>query len=335
MALHTWIIRYRREVQALALIVLLVALGTLYSALARPPSEPTSLTISSPILEVLPPHQHDPGDSVLAPQHGVVTYSQVVAAHDMWVNEIDVELTNIPSSVIHHIRIYSRVDDTLCPGNKNTSMYLGLGRDTYSPQKKLPEPYALFIKKGTVIILETALHNPNPPEGTGATYQNVSVHAVLKEMTAGTAIAILNFPLILQDASYCAHGSKTAPEQDTFVVPAHTFGFVKRSATAPDRARLTIPKDGTIVAAGAHTHGWDGGTEMTLYQNGEPIFTWTAKKTGDGVLTGRWTMSGIFAPPLHVHAGDEFTTSARYDNTTDEPVPDAMGIINLYYAPDP
>ncbi|OGG64453.1 hypothetical protein A3C18_04110 [Candidatus Kaiserbacteria bacterium RIFCSPHIGHO2_02_FULL_54_11b] len=290
-------------------------------------SNPTGLVLYSETIPVLAPHTHEDLDSIIDQEHGEIiglrsgTY---VTDRDLWVTKIAWEVENAPIATLHHF-IFTKQDKSaiLCPnGFSDKEEVLTVGSDTTANELAFPQPYAIFIPRGTPLDLETILHNPVPPFGPGGTYENVRIKLIL---TIGERPAYKPLELVrlsLEDPA-------CTPSSSTFDVPANSVSFVK-SMNSPISS-YTFKEKSNLALIGAHTHGWDRGEEVTVYLNGQKLAEFIPKRMN----ANPWS----WATPTKiinrtVQAGDTVTFTATYSNPYDEPlIHEAMGMILLVFTP--
>lgn len=302
-----------------AFILLIVSLG-----MVTPPTFPHSIVLATEPLPILPPHQHGLGAAESDSGHGQYVSSQVyVVPDDVVVTGMAMSMHNAPSDILlHHLGVYTNI-----PGN---SAIAGFARDTHFKQFEFPAPYGVFLPKGTKLFLRAMLHNPEPPEGPGATYRDVSVEVRLRlaENPTRRDHHLLFHLLAL------GYPEEPGPETiDTFTVPSATREYAASPVNTKSlHGVFTFPTDATVLGMGAHMHGWDGGREVTLYQNGSPIANYEAHASALSPWT--WQSDGDEVV-REVRAGDTFSLTALYDNNEPVPLRGAMGELGFYYYPIP
>lgn len=315
-----------RGIRIVGILLAVILLGALVYSLPQP--EEFALEISTVPLPELREHSHGLGEAEGDDGHGVYAASEVVVApEDMWVTRMESYMVNAPQSTIHHFVLKELgVPDPSCPELNGKVIFL-VGKDSQRHQP-FPEPYALFIPKGTPLSLTAMIHNAEPPKGEGGTYENVSavmkLHAVRNADTRLKPLA-MRF-LILSDTAYCS----AASEANTFSVPAQTTGYVQipRTLNGITRGELAFDADAHIVGIGGHTHADQGGTEIAVYLNDRILQLITPRATGQGLW--QWQTWGV-TRDIPVERGDTLSITATYDNPDVVPTRGAMGIVGVMY----
>lgn len=286
------------------------------------------LTIETEVLPRLSPHHHFHDDEVSDHGHGVVMYaSELVTSEDMWVSGLSVQVKNAPRSSLHHanMRLYlpSSPDLTSPLLQYRNMLGLSIGQDIVETMT-VPDPYAIFIPKGSTLETSVMMHNPVPPEGPGGDYHDVSVAFVLLESPLATHIPIVPISIALVD--------ETSRGNDSFVVPANTRGYVRTAYTDTDigKSSYTFPADGTLVDLGAHMHAWQGAKKVDVFLNDTKIYTFTSVQ---GEEPWEWSTKRVTIEK-RVAKGDTLSLSATYDNLSSTPVVGAMAMVGASYAPD-
>src|SRR6185295_18724850 len=208
---------------------------------------------------------------------------------------------------------------------------ISLGQDT-PDGFDIATPYGIFLKKGTEIQVNAMFHNAHPPEGPGGTYKNVSAGIKLRvvQNDPTRTVPLEFYRLIIDEPPHCIKGE----EVGVFTVPAHTIGFTKTSDEITDigHAQFTFQEPGVISVMGAHMHPLEGGREVDVFLNGKQIESYIPKHSSTNEWD--WVTHSTFTF-IHVNAGDKLTMSVKYDNPTDEPILDAMGMVGFYFSPEP
>jgi hypothetical protein len=130
--------------------------------------------------------------------------------------------------------------------------------------------------------------------------------------------------------------SDAAPEEDTttFSVPPAARSYVRTSDMNEEGVFGThvFSGDGWIVHMGAHLHAWEGGKKVDVFLNGK-LLTRYRSFLADRRVPWSWrTNVGPFY--ARVHRGDVLTISATYENTEDEPIRGAMGMLGVFFVQD-
>ena len=315
----------------LALAVLLVIALAAVSVVGNPTTR--AITIETERIPELYPHGHDPGDSVLDPDHHkLLTSDVVVLDRDVWVAGISGEIINAPSVVLHHgelLRVDKIGTDTECETAYGGGEILSFGQDqSHTPEFWFPEGHALFIPKGAPLVLVAMLHNPLPPVGPGGEYHDVSARLILHEAgaVAGSSFKPVSFRLLHLDDVPC----QTDDMGFVFTVPPKTEEYEFRGALdAPHNpASYTFDRPATILYLGAHLHGWEGGRELLVYKNDGLLETFPTRRALDDPY--RFD-TPHYQTNIHMEAGDTLSIGAVYDNSYDVPIVGAMGMLGVFY----
>lgn len=279
-----------------------------------------SVTVTSEELHSLSAHTHSAKDAVSDEHHGVeISAPLFVVPEDMWVNDLQLTMHGAPKATLHHLNLYAAASTT-----EGSTQYevVSFGQDTNS-HMRFPDPYAIFLKAGTVLTLSGMLHNPQPPKGPGGNYENVSVSVTLSGPTffLREPQQVFRRRLILSDGPNAKKG--------VFVVPAHTESYVKTSSNdSLYETQFTFTKPATIITVGGHTHPWEGGRDIDMYLNGKKIVSLVSRR--NGIHPWDWYTPRYFIP-ISVSAGDTVTMSATYTNDENEPLQGAMGMLSFCY----
>lgn len=290
-----------------------------------------TIAIETAHLPLLVPHPHGDGDSPSDIGHHIEIESPVfVAPEDLWITGIHADVVNAPDTTLHHALLIN-IDDT----NNSCSLRKGGGRELlafsqdqmHTNNLDFPDGYALFIPKHSRIVLTAMFHNPEPPVGPGEEYHDVSVRIVLSRARLDSQpLKAVAFRLLHLDDTACIaeNGgySFTVPPKTneyTYTGPAHGF----------NPGSMTISRDASIVYVGAHLHGWQGGTWLSLKKNGKEIERFRTELS-DSVPYRYDTPHHAAHIPLV--AGDILSIEAAYDNPHDVPVHGAMGMAIVWIA---
>lgn len=297
-----------------------------------------SLTLLTRPVRALPPHAHDftasNVDSILASGHGLVVESDLyVVPEDLWITGVEVLVKNASPSVLHHL-ILATPDaaSAECP-ERDAEIY------TVGPDSKdtnaFPEPFGIFLKKGTRLYLSGMIHNPLPPQGEGGTYENVSIgyRFTTERPSSRRAVPVEFHRLALENAPYCEEQDLRAAV-DVFTVPPHSADFIQSSVHAEgvNPTRHVFSQDGIIMGFGAHLHPMDGGKRIDMYVNGKPLAS--AVPVQISPKPWLWRTQLTLLGDIRVHQGDVLTFSATYDNPNDVAIEDAMGQMVFFFVPD-
>lgn len=311
------------------ILILLVTVGILSVVvdLGRASTLPASITILTAPYNTLPPHEHETarGDTIETEGHVESIESEFYTApQDMWITGFEIRSVNAPRFIIHHMVLaVPEWQNEHCPGIP--AMLMDIGQDAV-PFGDLPKGYGMFVPKGTKLKVTAALHNPEPPLGTGETYTDVQVGFTLHTSRFGSlkqltpvSLAILS----LADAPAC--------NATVFTVPPHTQRYVQKPKTTDTGPRMVFQKSATIVAMGAHLHAWEGGEKLEVFKNGKSITSFHPLRVQE--KPALWHTLP-FLDPVHVKAGDEITIEATYSNKYAIPETGAMGMTALFIAYD-
>lgn len=285
-------------------------------------SLPREVTILTEPLEELESHGHETsrGDSLQSKGHveGVLS-KEYVFDTPLWVTGMEIVTKNAPQNVVHHMHLLTQdIPDVYCP--KMGTLLMDVGQDAI-PFANYPKGYGLYIPAGQKLLVNAALHNPDPPLGTGDDYHNVSVGFTLRIDRFGSLKQLK--PVALHIASLADRDLCNAT---TFTVPPRTTHYEKRSKTS-DGSTIVVKRSGTIVAMGAHIHAWEGGESLTVYKNGEWVTTFIPHKTNEDPVV--WQTDPYYEK-VRVETGDTLTISSTYSNPYDVPVTGAMGMAAFF-----
>jgi len=279
-------------------------------------------------LPILEPHGHTiETDSVTDEGHGATLLSPVVhIPEDMWVVRMSIRVNNAPRSTLHHSALW-RLDEKhpICEFDPPMRQII-LSAGDIAEGVEFPAPYAIFLKKGTPVVLQTMVHNPLLPLGPGGRYRDVYGEIALEiERPAESARSrpLEFFDLALED-SPCT--------DSTFIVPSATSSFIRKpwSSNPYDRSRYVFSKPGTVVIVGAHTHAWAGGRSVTVLRNNAPLVMIAPALS----TTESWSwISPRLYPMLDIAVGDMLSIEAAYENVGSSALRGAMGMAGVYFAP--
>lgn len=329
--------RPNKTFTALGAFALLLALAAVF-AFTRRTSQALAediITISSPVVPVLEPHEHRPGDSLY--EHAEINYRRYTVPEDLWLLGSSGELKNVPNEALHHSHLYIEdrpsdecLDKTLIAGRSTmTNADPAITRLRYSPG------YGIFLKQGTPLLLETVFHlplDPAWPRDAQGLYRDASFALALevayaKDMPPGRMKPLQLFFSYLGDEA-C---------EGVFRVPAHSR-YVKRSEDGnfPTTSRVVIPEDGAIVMLHGHYHPWDGGRSLRAFLNGNELFEFLPAKIESATYGTQWVSPRLWGNPWlwRVKQGDVITYEAIYENAADAPIEDAMATLYVYFAPN-
>lgn len=310
-----------RRVAVLAIFVGTVGIGVALWDVLRAPA---TITILTKPLDELEEHGHktERGDSLESKGHveGVIS-DTVRVKYDTWVTGMEIVTRNAPQSVVHHMHLFApERKDAYC--TVMPEILMDVGQDAI-PYGDFPKGYGIFLPKGTVVQVNAALHNPDPPLGTGDDYHDVSVGFTLRIDRFGSFKDLK--PLSLHIISLA---DKNICNATTFTIPPHTTGYETVSSDDKNSgSKIEIRRSGTVVAMGAHIHAWEGGENLRVYKNGVLVHTFLPEKVS--TVPDVWRTMPYYMP-VRVEKGDVLTTSATYSNPYDLPITGAMGMAAFF-----
>lgn len=306
---------------ALALLVLLAG-ASIGTDFARMYSLPSEVTILTEPLEELESHGHETsrGDSLVSKGHVEdVISKEYVFDTPLWVTGMEIVTKNAPQNVVHHMHLLTQdIPDVYCP--QMGTLLMDVGQDAI-PFADYPKGYGLYIPAGQKLLVNAALHNPDPPLGTGDDYHDVAVGFTLRTDRFGSLKQLK--PVSLHIASLADSDICNAT---TFTVPARTTHYEKKSKPK-NGSTIVIKKPGTIVAMGAHIHAWEGGENLVVYKNGEEVTTFTPRITKETPEV--WQTDPSYTQ-VRVETGDVLTIRSTYSNPYDVPITGAMGMAAFF-----
>ena len=294
-------------------------------------------TVTTERIPLLTPHLHeydpryeetaDGGGSSEAAifTHGVEAFSEItVAPQDLWVTGYRLAIHNAPGITLHHAGI-TRMDEAnpVCPQYRKE--LLGMAPPVEEPIM-FPEPYGVFVAKGTPLQLYAMFHNPLPPFGPGGTYENVSASVTIEGIPAeSVSRAPLEYVRLHIDDEPCADAI------GTFVVPPRAEHFERGAdnSRAQDPARYRFAHEGTIVLMGAHIHSWEGGEKVAAFLNGDSVAEFLPYRVGAEPWS--WTLPIQQPENLAVRADDVLSIAATYGNPAERSVRGAMGMLGFWF----
>ncbi len=288
------------------------------------------LTLSTPLVAVLPPHGHEVGKDSMEDQghHVGVTSPVVTAPEDMWVTGISYVIHGAPAFTLHHGTLF-RLDarDLQCP-TQSPQPLLSVSQDqAHTPTMQFDAGYGIFIPKGTPLILDAMFHNPGDPIGPGETYTDVSLQVDLQLAKPGDVpLTEVTYHLLRLSDAPCSVDSG-----HSFVVPPATEPYVfAGTSLESDASRLHISKPSRIVYWGAHLHGWEGGKTVTAKKNDTVLEVFTTELSR--------TVPFRYDTPhgnrdISLEEGDTLSIMAEYHPHSSSTIRGAMGHVGLYIAP--
>ena|GEM_PF-2340705 len=278
----------------------------------------------------LAPHAHTLAiDSMEDTGHHVRLLSDpIVPEEDLWVTGVSFEVINAPAFTLHHGTVF-RTDerDLECP-LQGPRPLLSVAQDqAHGSEVAFAEGYAIFVPKGTPLVLESMFHNPLPPLGIGETYTDVSLKVTFSLADTGQeALKPLTYHLLRLSDDPCG------ANMHTFAVPARTEGYIKSGSTGQtDGSAFIAQATSTIVYWGAHMHGWEGGRSVTVSKNEKEIQVFPTQRSQDDP----YRFDTPHGPAqVQLQAGDKISIESLYDNWADVPLRGAMGHLAFYIAED-
>jgi len=322
---------YRLTFLLFAIVLLL--LGGMFALYYVGNESDSKLIIYSKTVPTLYPHAHDIGDSLFDPDHHIRVLSDVLMTQqDFWITSFELVLQNAPSQVVHHagILIPNEANRT-CPNAKyGREIYAASTADVSKPIV-FENPYAMFIPKGTPLVLEVLYHNPFEPFGPGEIYENVSASVIM-------TLQQDDFSSISKTVEYHRIHIEDIPcpgvvDEEVFIVPANTNTFIKESTKDEelDPSFYTFSQSGTITYMGAHFHPWEGQEKLDVFLNNKEIATFLAARVSSELWS--W-MIPHSQSSFHVNSGDVISFSTTNSNPNPIPIIGAMGTVVFYFAPD-
>ncbi|OHA53076.1 MAG: hypothetical protein A2991_00950 [Candidatus Terrybacteria bacterium RIFCSPLOWO2_01_FULL_58_14] len=284
-------------------------------------------------------HEYDPTDpdEALAQEdpakalvflHGRPADSEVATAQqDLWVKSFRVIVNNAPEKILCHAGLI-RPDEAgpVCPQYRDELFATAL---PVTEPVVFPEPYGMFLPKGTPLQFSAFFHNPLPPFGPGGTYEDFSASVVMETVPGSAAARTpLEFVRLHIEDNLCAGAQGAVP---AFTVPPATQHYERSGAdaVAGDPSRYVFARDGRVVVWGAHLHPWEGGEKVTALLNGDPVAEFVPRYVGPDPWT--WELPLQYPENLTVQAGDVLSISATYSNPNDEVWNGAHGMLGFWF----
>jgi len=309
-------------------VVFLSIIAILLASHGTPPS--LTVVVRSNVVPTLAPHTHTSADRVSDNSHGLALSSPTVEVpEDMWVTDLEITTENAPQGIIHHMHLV-RMEDEGADADAQYPLF-AYGQDTPTTIR-FPSPTGIFIPKGEKLGIDAVLHNPIPPLGEGGVYKDVVITITLRGVPNGkdrNLPVVFHLPRVFDETTNSGRDA-------TFTVPAgalHETFWSTNNPPDPVGTAHTFVEDGWIVHMGAHSHPWEGAERVDAYLNGARIKTYTSHRTDESIPWSWQTEGGIVLIP--VRKGDVLTVSTTYSNPTNKPIVGAMGLMGVFYAPDP
>lgn len=312
------------NLKTVLVLVVALALVSICIDMARMYVSPHEVTILTKPLDELESHGHETsrGDSLESKGHVEdVISKEYVFDTSLWVTGMEIVTKNAPQNVVHHMHLLTQdIPDVYCP--QMGTLLMDVGQDAI-PFADYPKGYGLYIPAGQKLLVNAALHNPDPPLGTGDDYHDVSVGFTLRIDRFGSFKNLK--PLSLHIVSLA---DKDICNTTTFTIPPHTTGYEMVSSDDKNSgSKIEIRRSGTIVAMGAHIHAWEGGESLRVYKNGVLVHTFLPEKVS--TVPDVWRTVPYYMP-VRVEKDDVLTTSATYSNPYDLPITGAMGMAAFF-----
>lgn len=317
---------------AIAAVILLVGGGISFHANEQKGTSKVMVLETSHAAE-LRSHEHFAADTALDVGHHQYLHSELITAeHDLWISDISFKIENAPTVVVHHAALLKINSPHQTCKNINMEQLVGFARDNmHIPGISFPRGTAMRIKKGEQFYFILMVHNPTPPLGPGGTYHDVfgrmTLTLVPDEETPG--LKPIEFLMMHLDEVPCDVKYSDGTESFMFTVPPHILNYsFSASSAADDPARHVFKKPVTVVYMGGHLHGWEGGKELLVNKNGQLFKTFTTAKSWVNPFQ---YFSEYHPVSINFEAGDLLTLTALYSNPDNQPMREAMGILDMYY----
>lgn len=292
-----------------------------------------TLRVSVETIPYIQAHEHPEGDPDAPHAHWYSSPKAVLVPFDMWVTSIRAVVENASPGILHHILLYEAgAQNPICPNTfRKIRELFAASRNTVHDPVIFDEPYSIYLKEGTSLVVDAMEHTAFPPEGPGGIYTNVEIAVELDYIPAKYAkerTQKLEFYRLRLDDSPCSYPIL----HEAFVVPKGKGVFVKKPDTKNvfDGGWYRFEKPGNIIGFGANFWPWKGGKVVRAVLNGKEVASLTALKLSDA-----WAWS----IPQHnisvrIEKGDIIEAYAEYENPyTDKDILDASGMLGFYFAP--
>ena len=294
-----------------------------------------TLRVATETIPTVQSHVHPVGDpdALHANWHG--SRELTIVPEDMWVTSIRPIVVNAPLDILHHVLLYEAgPPNALCEKTFDTVReWYAASMNTARDPVVFDEPYGIFFKKGTPLVIEAMEHTPEIPYGPGGFYNNVTIAVELNYILARNnktrSIPVQFYRLRLDDTP-CAYPMR----HEAFTVPKGARNFVKQPNTAnvDDGGKYVFKESGEIIVFGANFWPWKGGTMMRALLNGKTVASLMAQKNANA---WSWTIPQQ-KENIVVQKGDIITAVMEYSNPfIDKDIKDASGMLGFYFAPTP
>ena len=298
-----------------------------------------SVTVVSPTITNLAPHEHHPGEGDGAHAKWYNTPAVVSVPRDMWVTAITPEMRGADQEILHHAMVF-RVGEPnpVCPNIESGARELfAVSANSVAEPVLFPTPHALHLKKDDLLYMEVMAHNPLPPLGPGklvadATFA-IRLSGVADNASSTEGYTPLEFVRIKLDDSPC----RLPLTYVAFKVPAQTPEFIKRdeffgtAGTTTPSGTHVMPHDANIIGVGANIWPMKGGRAMRMLVDGEKRIEIPARAGGTGDAWS-WSLPYAYDSTIIVKKDDVISAEAVYTNPNSYAIPDASGMIGFYFA---
>jgi len=299
--------------------------------------EAAKLMVKSDTIPILYPHEHKIEDSVGDLDHHIWEFSEpFIVEEDVWITSFELFLENAPLAVVHHAGVaIANEPNQICPNSPHFAYkkeIFSVTPDMAASPVVFPEPYGLFLSKGTPLILGVMYHNPLPPFGPGEVYKNVSTGVVMDIQRDNPSLQKKKVEYYrLHIDEFACPG---AVYQEVFTVLPHTENFTKHGDVRGefDSSRYTFSRAGSLLYMVSHLHPWEGGEKLDVFLNKKQIATFLPTRTSSELWS--WITPHRTLMSTRVESGEELSITATYSNPNDVSIIGAMGMLVFYFAPD-
>lgn len=222
---------------------------------------------------------------------------------------VDASGNSVPGRVLHHTAFWNENRaDFLCP-NKEEHIF-GAGGELTN-WAEVPG-YGYRVRMGDKIRVETMVHNP-----TDTPYSNVYLEVSIPYQPAADGVKLKSVYPTWMDVKSCGDSSYDLPA-----------GISQKTGT------VTVKYNGVLLGVGGHMHDYAKQLVLEDATRKETVATLDAKVDDAGELISMPTVLFLDRGGYKFAAGDVLKISAKYDNTTGNPLHDgAMGIVVGYFVP--